>query len=150
MTAAERQEAQRQIRQAMNRAFRNRLNLNPTQLRTLVATDQKYDRQRGQLQRDEVQTRRALLNVMRDTTAAPDQAKVSQYIDQLTQSQHKRADLLDAEQKELSTFLTPLQRAQYLSLKERMTKQIDQLNQQTRPSPGAAAAAKPDTVPPLR
>ena len=58
----------------------------------------------------------------------------------------KRADLLEAEQKELSTFLTPLQRAQYLGLKEQLDRKILQLRQQNALAPGA----KPDSLPPER
>ena len=140
----ERQAAIRQIRQAMARRIRNQLALSPDQFRTLQTTEQKYDRQRNELQRQERDTRVALRGAMLDSVR--DQTKIAGYLDQLTQAQRKRADLVDAEQKELSSFLTPMQRAQYLGLKENMAKLIERVNQSAAPS--VPPGAKPDSVKP--
>ena len=140
---AERQAAIRLVRQAMNRAYRRQLNLNDGQMRTLQKTEQRYERQRADLLKSERETRKGLRAAMLDTTGTRDQAKIAAYLDQLTQAQRKRADLLEAEQKDLSTFLTPMQRAQYLGLKERLDQRILQLRQQSAPP-----AAKGDSIPP--
>ena len=144
MDPAERQAAIRLVRQAMNRAYRTRLKLDNEQMQTLTRTDMRYERQRQDLLRSERDTRQGLRAAMADST--PDQTRIAGFIDQLAQAQHKRADLLDAEQKELSTFLTPLQRAQYLGLKEQVDRRILQLRQQNARPPGA----KNDTTPPGR
>jgi hypothetical protein len=145
MEPAERQAAIRLIRQAMNRKYRVSLGLNDQQMRTLNQTNQRYERQRNDLLKSERETRQSLRAAMVDTGAARDQTKIAGYIDQLALAQHKQADLQDAEQKELSTFLTPLQRAQYLGLKEQLDRKILQLRQQ---NPGPVSA-KNDSTPPL-
>jgi len=62
---------------------------------------------------------------MQDTVNV-DQNKIAQYMDQLTQAQRRRADILAAEQKELSGVLTPLQRAKLLALREQLTQRVMQ------------------------
>jgi alanyl-tRNA synthetase len=130
LAGANRPALERQVRQAVARVVRQRLNLNDQQMQSLTRVDNKFDAQRRNLLRDERTARQNLKAAMADT-AAPDQNRISQYLDQLTQAQHQRADLLASEQKELSTFLTPMQRAQYLSIKERVTARMLQLQQTT-------------------
>jgi hypothetical protein len=148
MEPAERQAAIRQIRQAMNRKYRVTLGLNDQQMRTLNQSNQRYERQSNELLKGERETRQALRAAMADTTAPRDQAKIAGYIDQLAQAKRKQVDLAEAEQKELSTFLNPYQRAQYLGLKEQLDKRITQFRQQNAVRP----AAKTDStaVPPIR
>jgi len=107
---------ERQIGQAIARNMRRQLNLNDQQMQSLSRVNTKFDVQRRNLLRDERATRQNLKAAMADTVS-PDQNRISQYLDQILQEPHRRADLQAAEQKELSSFLTPLQRAQYLVIK---------------------------------
>ena len=107
-----RQALQRRVRQAFTEVVRRQLNLNPTQMQTLQRVDQKYEQQRRAVLRDERDARLNLRAAMQDSTGHPDQDKIASYLDQLIRGQRSRADLLEAEQKELSGFLSPLQRAQ--------------------------------------
>lgn len=122
-----RQALQRRVRQAFTEVVRRQLNLNPTQMQTLQRVDQKYEQQRRAVLRDERDARLNLRAAMQDSTGHPDQDKIASYLDQLIRGQRSRADLLEAEQKELSGFLSPLQRAQYFSLKERLTRKLLEL-----------------------
>jgi hypothetical protein len=126
---AERQMLQRQVRQAFAKAVRRQLNLSDDQMRKLQSVDLKYERQRIALLRDERQARQGLKGAM-DDSAKVDQAKVDGYLSQLVKAQRTRADLLEAEQKELTGFLTPLQRAKYFSMKERLNRRMQELAQQ--------------------
>ena len=90
--------------------------------------DRKFEQQRNQLRRDERQARLGLKAAMEDT-ANVDQNKISQYMDQLTQAQRRRAEILDAEQKELAAFLSPLQRAKLLSLREQLNQRVRDMQQ---------------------
>ena len=123
-----RQALQRQVREAFAKVVRRQLNLNDEQMQSLQRTDARYEQQRRALLREERQTRLELLAAMADS-ASPDQSRISRQLDALIQSQRKRADLLEAEQKELSTFLTPLQRAKYFAVKERLNRRLQQLVQ---------------------
>jgi hypothetical protein len=130
--AAPKQQKELTPRQLVQQAFRARvrdvLKIDQEKTRRLFQTDQSFNRQRAQLVQSERQTRIALAAAMQDSGAV-DQGKIDQYINQLIQAPRKRAELLEAEQKELSTFLTPLQRAQFLGLRDRLNERMRQLNQ---------------------
>lgn len=118
-----RQAAERKIRQAFQGVVRRRLNLDDAKMRRLEETNLKFDQRRRALNVDERQARIALRSAMQDTVTR-DEGRISQAIDQLIAAQRRRTDLLADEQKELSSFLTPLQRAQYLSLQEQVNRRL--------------------------
>jgi hypothetical protein len=124
------------VRQAFAGVVRKQLNLNAAQMQTLQRTDQKYEQQRRAVVLDEREARLGLRSAMEDSTGHPDQEKIAQYLDQLVRGQRRRAELLDAEQKELATFLLPLQRAQYFSLKERLARKLLELQADSSAGPG--------------
>lgn len=131
----------REIRQTFFGVVKRRLNLNDDQALKLEQADTRFQRERNLVGADERQARQSLKIALEDTTGTPDNAKVDQYMSRLVQAQHKRADLLEAEQKELSGFLTPVQRAQYFALRENLNRRIAQMNQdaggrQGGPPPG--------------
>lgn len=139
------QPLRQQVKQAFQARVRQELNLDQPKMRRLNQTEQNFTRQRSEIGQNERQTRQALATAMQDST--PDQGKIDGYINQLIQVQRKRADLLEAEQKELSSFLTPMQRAQYLSLNQQLQARMRQLNQASR---GAPTAGPPPEPPPER
>ena len=123
-----RQALVRQVRQAFARTVQKQLSLTDEQMQSLQRADGKYEQQRRALLRDERQARLDLRAAMADSTSA-DQSKIARQLDVLVQGQRKRADLLDSEQKELSSFLTPLQRAKYFAIKERLNRRLQELTQ---------------------
>ena len=123
----EQQLLRQRVRQAFAGVVRKQLNLNAAQMQTLQRTDQKYEQQRRAVVLGEREARLGLKSAMEDSTGHPDQDKIAQYLDQLVQGQRRRAELLEAEQKELSGFLSPLQRAQYFALKERLNRKMQEL-----------------------
>jgi hypothetical protein len=139
---ADRQAQERRIRLAFEGVVRRQLKLDDRQMRQLRQAQTKFERQRRALNGDERQARLALRDAMQDSTTR-DQSRISQNIDQLVAVQRRRADLLEAEQKELSSFLTPMQRAQYLSLQERLARRVLDA---TVPAPDVP----PDTIRPSR
>jgi periplasmic protein CpxP/Spy len=126
-TPTERQALQRQVRQAFARVVRRQLNLDAGKMQQLQRVDQKYEQQRRQVLKSEREARLNLKTAMQDSTGHPDQDKIAQYMDQLVHGQRQRADLLEGEQKELAGFLSPLQRAQYFALKERVARKLMEL-----------------------
>ena len=134
----DRVQLRQQVRQAWQRAVRRQLNLNDEQARSLNQVNVKYDRQRAEVFRDERQARLGLKAAMEDTTAADQNARVEQQMNVLVQAQRRRADLFENEQKELAGFLTPLQRARFTVLQERLAAQLQKI----------APAAPPDGPPP--
>jgi hypothetical protein len=141
----QRQALQRQVRQAFSRAVRRRLNLNDDQMNKLQQVNRKYDSQRRDLLRTERQARQGLAATMQDSTLpdATRQARASQFMDQLVQSQRRRADLLESEQKELSVFLTPVQRGQFSAMRERFNRRVQELEQDSTTAPGRRGGPPP-------
>jgi len=127
----ERQILQQRVRRAFNDVVRRQLNLSPAQMQTLQRTDQKYEQQRRAVLLEEREARLNLAAAMQDSTGHADQDKIAQYLDQLVHGQRRRAELLESEQKEFSTFLSPLQRAQYFALRERLSKKLLELRADT-------------------
>jgi hypothetical protein len=125
----------RQVRQAFAGVVRKRLNLTDDQARQLNATERRFNQQRNQVLQSERQARLGLKAAMQDSSGTRDQAKIDEYMSQLVQAQHQRADILEAEQKEMSGYLTPFQRAQYQALHEQLNKRITQLRQSAPPVP---------------
>ncbi len=138
---------QRQVRQAWIGNVRRQLNLNDVQMRTLNQVNTKYERQRGDIQRDERQARLGLKAAMEDTAAGDQNARIEQQMNVLVGAQRRRADLFEAEQKELAGFLTPLQRARYSVLQERLAQRLQQLRQNQQEAP---AGPPPPEIPPER
>ncbi len=118
----------RRVREAWGGVVRRQLHLSAEKWQQFDRVDRKFEQQRNQLRRDERQARLGLKAAMEDTTNV-DQNKISQYMDQLTQAQRRRADILDSEQKELAGFLTPLQRAKLLSLREQLNQRVRDMQQ---------------------
>src|SRR6185503_14734494 len=127
--AANRDALERQVRQALARVTRKRLGLNDAQMSQLTELDRKFQPRRQALTRDETETRMALRAAMTDT-ANTDQQRIDGYLEHLTALQRQRIDLQNQEQKALSGFLTPLQRAQYQALQERMRRRLEAMRQQ--------------------
>jgi Spy/CpxP family protein refolding chaperone len=138
---------QRQVRQAWIGNVRRQLNLNNEQMRTLNQVNAKYERQRGDIQRDERQARVGLKAAMEDTAAGDQNARIEQQMNVLVGAQRRRADLFENEQKELAGFLTPLQRARYSVLQERLAQRLQQLRQNQQEAP---AGPPPPENPPER
>ena len=138
---------QRQVRQAWIGNVRRQLNLNDEQMRTLNQVNTKYERQRGDIQRDERQARLGLKAAMEDTAAGDQNARIEQQMNVLVGAQRRRADLFENEQKELAGFLTPLQRARYSVLQERLAQRLQQLRQNQQETP---AGPPPPENPPER
>lgn len=122
--AGDPQRSQRAVRQALERVVRNQVRPTETQLRQLQALDQRLEPQRVQLNRDEQSARVALRQLMLDTVNV-DQARIGEALDRLVRFPARRAALMESEQKELATILTPLQRAKYQAIQEQVRRQIE-------------------------
>lgn len=132
---------QQRVRQAFNGVVRRQLNLNDDQVKRLGDVDRQYQIQRNQVNRDEREARLGLKAALEDTSRTPDQARVDDYMSRLLKAQHRRAEILEAEQKDLSAFLTPVQRAKYFALRDQLTRRIQEIGQD---STGRGGARRPE------
>jgi Spy/CpxP family protein refolding chaperone len=115
----------RMARQAIERLIRNQVQPTDVQLKQLQAIDARFEPQRVQLNREEMQVRRELRQAMLDTVNQ-DQAKIGQLLDRMIAFPGRRADLMESEQKALADVLSPLQRAKYHAIQEQLRRRIEQ------------------------
>lgn len=137
-----RQQLQRHVQQRLWQMTQRRVGLTDAQMNQLAPIHQRFESQRRAITREERQTRLALRDALRDSTHA-DQAQVSGYLDRLVQLQHQRSDLLGQEQKELSQFMTPVQRARYTALQEQVRRRVEQLARQRQAGAADSGAVAP-------
>ena len=76
--------------------------------------------------------------------ARADQPRIAASLDRVLQIQRQRVDLQIEEQRALSGFMTPLQRAKYAALQEQLRRRADGLRRQRA---GTDVATEGDSVP---
>lgn len=141
--AANRAQLEREFQQKLYQMTRRRVGLTDEQMNHLVPINRRFETQRRGIQREERETRLALRDALRDSTQA-DQTRISRYLDKLVQLQRSRVDLVDQEQRELSQFMTPAQRARYMALQEQVRRRAEQLKRRN----GGGADTSVDALPP--
>jgi Spy/CpxP family protein refolding chaperone len=120
---------ERQFRERFAEVVKRRLNLNETQMQQLGRVNDRFERDRMQLLRDERRARQALrAEVLAGDSA--DQKKVAGLLDELLTIQRRRLDLAESEQRELATFMAPTQRAKYFAIQDELRKRLENLRRQ--------------------
>jgi len=133
---ARREQLEQRLRQNTGEIVRRRLGLTDDQMTRLQATNRRFEQQRtSRLARE-----REIRSELRQQVLAGDganQNRVAQLLDQVLELERQRLDLLQTEQKELATFLTPVQRAKLLTLQQQLRTRTQQLRRNQ--TPGRAA-----------
>jgi hypothetical protein len=111
------------------------LGLSNDQLARLRATSATYGSQRRGLEARERLLRSALAEQMRPGVAA-NQDSVSKLTDGLVNLRSAYAQTLRDENRELSTYLTPVQRSQLLAMRERFQRRIREIREERRARQG--------------
>lgn len=137
-----RAQLERQFRDRLAAVVRQRLQLTDAQMSRLEQTNAHFAQRRRDLVQQERETRVAIRDeVVKDSAA--NQQHVADLIERAIGLQRQRLDLVDAEQKELAQFLTPVQRARYLDLQEKLRQRVEQLRRQQQSRRGADSGAGP-------
>jgi periplasmic protein CpxP/Spy len=133
------------VRQRMGQVLKTQLGLTDEQLRRLQATNQRFEGQRRALFAQERDVRAGIRAEIAsgDTTR---NAQISALLDRMIQIQRERFDLLEAEQQELATFLTPVQRARYFGMEEQIRRRMTEMREQGARVPGRRPG---DSTPPV-
>lgn len=132
----ERDSLEARVRVRMGQMLRNQLGLTDVQVRQLQATNRRFEGQRRTLLQQEREVRTGLRRAIEDG----DSSRVSTLLDQMFALQRQRLDLTEAEQKELATFLNPVQRAKLFGMEEQIRRrmvemQADRMEQRGERSP---------------
>jgi Spy/CpxP family protein refolding chaperone len=121
-----RAELARRFQQRVDAMVRQRLQLNDDQAARLREVASRTEGARRALRRDEMEARKA----MREELLAGDnanEARVADLLDQMPRLERRRVELLEQEQRELSRFLSPLQRARYFALQDELRRGMQEL-----------------------
>lgn len=136
------------VRARMAMMLRTQVGLDDEQIRRLQATNRRFEGQRRELFNQERRVR-AELRAALEADSARD-ARIAPLLDRTIQLQRQRLDLLEAEQKELATFMTPTQRARLYGMEEQMRRRMQEMRD-ARPSDrdgarrGPQGTARPGT-----
>ena len=119
---------EQQVQQRIAQVTKQRLGLNDQQMAKLQETNRKFDEKRRLV----VDQERDIRMSLRDEMLRPDSARQNQVaalLDRVTKTARQRVDLQEQEQKELSAYLTPLQRAKYFALEQQVRQRVNQMRQ---------------------
>lgn len=144
---AERDSLEARVRQRMAEIVRRQLGLNNEQMRKLGETNRRFDLQRRELLTRERDVRMDLRDEMEsgDTTR---QAQVARLLDQMLAVQRQRFEQLEAEQRELGTFLTPIQRAKYFAMEEQIRRRVMEMREDGMRAPPGGGVRRPGGMAP--
>lgn len=145
----QRSQLEQQVRERFGRVVQQRLGLTDAQMTRLQQTNRRFEGERRQLLQQERQVRLALRSELGDDSAA-NQAHVDALIRRAIQIQRQRLDLVEREQGELAAFLSPVQRARYLDLQEKLRRRVEQLRTDREMGDSGARRAPPRRAGPRR
>ena len=136
------------VRVRMAQVVRQQLALTDEQARRLAATNQRFDGRRRALLNQEREAR-ASLRVQLDRGDSASAPQVSTLLDRLMQLQRSRLELMEEEQRELATYLTPVQRARFLGLQEQVRQRVEGMPLRPGGQSGAAGPGGMRGRPPM-
>jgi hypothetical protein len=117
---------EQRFREQSAKVAQQRLGLTDAQLAQLAQSNARFAPRQNQLVTQERETRRQLRVEMTAGNQA-NQQHVSALLDDALRLQKQRIALVEAEQKDLSRFMTPVQRAGYLSLQTQVRRRAQEL-----------------------
>lgn len=119
-------ELERRFQQRLDAMVRQRLQLTDEQAVKLREVASRAETMRRTLRRDEMHARK----MMRDELLAGDNAnesKVAELLEEMPRLERRRIDLMEQEQRELSKFLSSIQRARYFALQDELRRNMQEL-----------------------
>jgi len=124
--AAQRDTLEARLRMRMTQMLRNQLGMNDEQIRRFQATNRRFEAQRVGLFNQEREVRGELRQLIESADTTQHQ-RIGTLLDRTIQLQRQRIDLQEAEQKELATFLNPVQRARLYGIEEQLRRRMEGL-----------------------
>ena len=135
-TQANRPALEQQFRERVARLAQQRIGLSDAQMAQLEQSNARFGPQLNQLAAQERETRRQLRLEM-TSPGEPNQQHVSDLLDRALQLQKQRIAIVEAEQKDLARFMTPVQRARYIALQQQFRRRAQELAGQNGAQRGA-------------
>jgi Spy/CpxP family protein refolding chaperone len=130
-----RQRLQREIERRFGQVVQQQLGLTADQAARLRATEERFRPRRQAVIRRQVLLRGALQGQMRPGEAA-DADSVRKLMDGLQASRAELLRLDEQQEREMSAYLTPVQRARYQMLRERLMRRLQEVRRERVTQPG--------------
>ena len=119
-----REELEGEVRRVFAQVVRNRVGLTDEQMQKLGPMSERHAIGRRRLQAEERATRAQLeVELLKQ---APSDTAVGRLLDRFTDIQRQRTTLMESEQKDLATIMSPVQRARFNALQEQLRRQVEQ------------------------
>jgi periplasmic protein CpxP/Spy len=118
------------FRQRLGAIVQRRLGLDDAQALRLRQTNQRFEGQRRELLRQERDARQGLRRQLAGGGASANQQEVARLLDAMLGVHRRRLEIAEAEQRELATFLTPVQRAKYFALQDELRRRMQEMRRQ--------------------
>ena len=122
----ERDALEQQVRRRMSEILKSQLGLTDEQVRRLQATNRRFEGQRRALFDQERDVRMDLRRAIDDD----DSTRVGGLLDRMIALQRERLDLTETEQRELATFMTPVQRAKLFGMEEQIRRRMMEMREE--------------------
>ena len=127
-TQQDRAALERRFRENFGAEVKRRLQLTDDQMTRLMAVNQGLDEQRRQLFGQEREARIGLRTELANPDDRVNQQRVAELLDTVLRLQRSRLELVEREQRELSSFLTPVQRARYQAFVDFVQRRMDDMD----------------------
>ena len=138
-----------QIEQRFSQRVQDSLKLTPDQATKLRDTQEKFGAQRRSIMQQQMERRRALDDQMRPGIAANSDS-VRKLMDGMRDGRAQMVKIEQDEDREMSGYLNPVQRAQYQQMRERLMQRVNEMRlerRQERQMGGPRPGARPRFVP---
>lgn len=147
-TAGQRGALESQLEQRLAEMVRRELKLTDEQMRRLAEVNQRIDADRRSVLTRERRARMALRSEL-EGSATPNDARVSALLDEMLAVQQERVRLTQTEQRALTAFLSPVQRARYLGLQEGFRRRMEERRHEAEAARrrGGDSKGRPGTAP---
>lgn len=119
---------EQRFRERFERVVKERLALTDAQMAQLAEVNKRLDGKRRELFAEDVSVRREMRAALQATDETGNESKVAELMERAIRVQRSRLDLLENEQRELSAFLTPIQRAKYMGIQEQLRRRADEMH----------------------
>jgi len=134
-SAQQRPVLEQQFRERVAKLAKARIGLSDAQMAQLHQSTARFAPQLNQVMTQERATRRELRQQL--TAQQPNQQRVSELLDASIRLQRQRIAIVEAEQKDLARFMTPVQRARYIALQQQFRRRAQELSGQRNGGPRA-------------
>lgn len=122
----QRSQQERRLQERIDQVVRTRLGLSADQFGRIRDVASRIEGDRRALRMEEMTARFAL---RQELLAGPkaNEARVGELLDKMPQFERRRITLMEREQRELATFLSPVQRARYIGLQEELRRSMQEV-----------------------